>query len=255
MTIGRQVGDLLWEQRYDSRGALRGLGDLRGAVVRGVYADREIFLLWTTLGVFVFHHWQSCCESVEIIGTAGDPGTLVGKTVQDVRMSVRSSDEEEQSETWTDIEICTEVDQVVINYHGSSNGYYSERVAINRLVDHTGVLIPGREPGGADPYFEIVPLVAPEEATEEPARWYRGYAIVLERNTTVEDLRVIMGSAPMELQVMPQEDCWYLVHTDTLEAEPGEQLGESGSCPIALANYVSVVCTMGHRAAVRLVEI
>ena len=85
-------------------------------------------------------HDQDCCEHVYLEDVNGDLGDLVGVPI--VTATEESSGENppgvetplgsDDSFTWTFYRISTIKGTVVLRWYGSSNGYYSESVGLNK---------------------------------------------------------------------------------------------------------------------------
>ena len=81
-----------------------------------------------------FWHDQGCCESVVIDDVNGDWSDLIGTPllVAEERVSEEAPDGFEiewgESNTWTFYTFRSVKGSVDVRWHGSSNGYYSERV-------------------------------------------------------------------------------------------------------------------------------
>lgn len=110
------------------------LGRTIESVTGGVDDDRMIFE--TVDGPsFALYHTRDCCEHVSIHDIVGDIADLIGSPIlfaeesesEDPPADVRR-DYDPESETWTFYRLGTIKGSVVIRWHGTSNGYYSERV-------------------------------------------------------------------------------------------------------------------------------
>jgi hypothetical protein len=82
---------------------------------------------------WVFMHFQSCCESVDIEDIVGDLEDLVGEPLlvaEEVKGATPADfdDEYVESWTWTFYKFATRRGWVDVRWLGRSNGYYSERV-------------------------------------------------------------------------------------------------------------------------------
>lgn len=93
-------------------------------------------------------HNQNCCENVTVESITGDLADLVGtpillaeeassdddpEDVKAAKVAARAKDPDawhydSESQTWTFYKLRTIRGSVDIRWHGSSNGYYSERV-------------------------------------------------------------------------------------------------------------------------------
>ncbi len=95
----------------------------------------EALFFDTSGGVFMMHHEQDCCESVSIEDSGGDPDDLLGHVVLIAEESCKSKQDPkwDDSETWTFYRLATNVGDLCIRWHGSSNGFYSESVSFSRV--------------------------------------------------------------------------------------------------------------------------
>jgi hypothetical protein len=79
-----------------------------------------------------FHHYQDCCESVEINDICGDLSDLVGSPIvqaEAVEGDSGRTDDGYDSCTWTFYKFATVKGSVTVRWLGQSNGYYSESVS------------------------------------------------------------------------------------------------------------------------------
>ncbi len=75
------------------------------------------------------HHWQDCCERVEIEELVGELDDLVGHPILVAEERVSEGKlEYGDTETFTFYELATIRGSVTLRWYGTSNGYYSERV-------------------------------------------------------------------------------------------------------------------------------
>jgi len=86
---------------------------------------------------FMLYHSKDCCESVVIEEVAGDYADLVGTPIL-LAEEASSTDcppgsQAINSDTWTFYKLRTIKGSVDIRWHGSSNGYYSERVSFGEV--------------------------------------------------------------------------------------------------------------------------
>lgn len=88
-------------------------------------------------GTFTLYHQQDCCESVYVESVVGDWSDLIGQEILLAEESVNDKppsgierEYEPESETWTFYKLASFKGYVDIRWYGSSNGYYSERVAV-----------------------------------------------------------------------------------------------------------------------------
>lgn len=83
---------------------------------------------------FRMHHHQSCCESVTIEEIHGDLSDLENTPIIEAREDSNSSDGDWGSTEWTFYNIRTIKGSVTIRWYGTSNGYYSTSVSIDRYT-------------------------------------------------------------------------------------------------------------------------
>lgn len=84
---------------------------------------------------FRMHHYQDCCENVEISDICGDVNDLLYAPIVSAREeSSDAGTDVRDSGTWTFYHIATTKGSVVIRWLGESNGYYSESVSFERIT-------------------------------------------------------------------------------------------------------------------------
>jgi hypothetical protein len=112
---------------------------LVGEVLDAVDIDREKdqILLTTRSGrQFLIYHEQKCCETVEISGQDGSFDKLIGKPIVEARdNAVDTSEEAADSQTTTTLVFRVDDHTVISRWVGDSNGYYSESVDIEELIN------------------------------------------------------------------------------------------------------------------------
>lgn len=90
---------------------------------------------------FRMAHAQDCCESVLIEDICGDLSDLVGSPILQAEESTSDTDPtgvangHRESFTWTFYRFATNRGSVVIRWYGESNGYYSESVDFERVLE------------------------------------------------------------------------------------------------------------------------
>lgn len=78
---------------------------------------------------FIFHHYQDCCERVQIEDIIGDLNDLVGFPIVEAELVSSEGMPELLGEgTWTFYRFGTAKGSVTVRWLGISNGYYSESV-------------------------------------------------------------------------------------------------------------------------------
>lgn len=96
----------------------------------------ETLVFTTNTGeVYQMIHYQDCCESVYIEDIVGDLSDLVGSPILKTTEDSNSEDNSYGSKTWTFYNLATIKGHVTIRWYGSSNGYYSERVDFEQIIN------------------------------------------------------------------------------------------------------------------------
>ena len=109
--------------------------------IEGAIGGDEIVFTTKRGKQYKFYHAQDCCESVTVEDICGDINDLIGSplTVAEETSShtnppgVNIASEYQDSFTWTFYRFATVKGLVTIRWYGSSNGYYSERVAFIKI--------------------------------------------------------------------------------------------------------------------------
>lgn len=91
--------------------------------------------------VYKYYHRQACCESVSINDICGDIKDLLGSpltmaeeiTHEQFNPPEVKIQEFQDSFTWTFYKFATIKGYVTIRWYGASNGYYSEKVSLERI--------------------------------------------------------------------------------------------------------------------------
>jgi hypothetical protein len=97
--------------------------------------DVLLFVGVGDIPTFKFYHEQDCCESVSIAEIHGDLEDLVGVPILEAREDMQEGVVGDfESATWTFYNFRTIKGSVTVRWLGISNGYYSERVSIERLT-------------------------------------------------------------------------------------------------------------------------
>lgn len=102
-----------------------------GKIFAKAYQDGENLIFETNDEVFVFTHFQDCCESVYIEDISGSLDDLVGTPLlqaEEVEGETLDPVDYDESFTWTFYKFATIKGSVTVRWYGSSNGYYSESV-------------------------------------------------------------------------------------------------------------------------------
>jgi len=96
--------------------------------------DNELYFYLTNGAEYKMYHSQDCCEQVYIEDIEGDLDDLLHSKVLQADESTQTGTGEE-SETWTFYKLATIKGYVTIRWYGSSNGYYSESVSLEKIKD------------------------------------------------------------------------------------------------------------------------
>ena len=115
---------------------VEGIALLKGHTLTAVerVGDEAIIFTLNDGRRYQLHHWQSCCETVEIDDIIGDLTDLIGSpilTAEEVSGELEPPKDEAyspESYTWTFYKLATIKGNVTIRWYGTSNGYYSESV-------------------------------------------------------------------------------------------------------------------------------
>lgn len=119
------------------------LSDLVGKILTAaVQVGDAVFLTDSRGRRYRLYHEQDCCEYVTITGVEGRLEHLVGspitKAEQDYLDPPPTDPPPEyppESETWTNQTLATVRGEVVIRWHGTSNGYYGETPTFGVMDD------------------------------------------------------------------------------------------------------------------------
>lgn len=103
----------------------------------------RIIFHFTNGDTYSMYHEQDCCEEVEIEEIIGDLDDLIGNSMllAEERIQDNSGDKpkatefrgEPDSYTWTFYELRTYNASVTLRWLGTSNGWYSEKVTVEKL--------------------------------------------------------------------------------------------------------------------------
>lgn len=118
------------------------ISELQGLVfsdVTGEVGGEEICFHLPDGSYFKMWHSQDCCESVSVEDICGDLSDLIGWPILSAseETSETMPDEreryEDESRLWTFYRLATIKGYVTIRWYGTSNGYYSVSVGIDKI--------------------------------------------------------------------------------------------------------------------------
>ena len=110
---------------------------IKGRTVKEIYQDDEhLMFKLENCEVFLFYHFQDCCEYVEIEQIDGDLNDLIGKPLLMAEETIQLGDTDWGTETWTFYKFATVKGYVTIRWYGESNGYYSESVDMDLIKEY-----------------------------------------------------------------------------------------------------------------------
>ena len=85
---------------------------------------------------YKMYHRQDCCESVDLDDVCGDPDDLIGTPIfeayEEDSGDAKGKNKHDDSFHWTFYRLSTIKGTVTLKWYGTSNGYYSELVDIER---------------------------------------------------------------------------------------------------------------------------
>lgn len=101
----------------------------------GEIGEEELYLTTECGKKYKMHHYQECCESVEIDDIVGDIDDLIGSPITVAEERVEAGDDSGNigTSTWTFYTLATRKGYVTIKWYGCSNGCYSEDVSIDLI--------------------------------------------------------------------------------------------------------------------------
>lgn len=101
----------------------------------GEIGEEELYLTTECGKKYKMHHYQQCCESVEIDDIVGDIDDLIGSPITVAEERVEEGDDSGNigTSTWTFYTLATRKGYVTIKWYGCSNGYYSEDGSIDLI--------------------------------------------------------------------------------------------------------------------------
>ena len=110
--------------------------------VEGKVGDDDMRLICSDGTTYRLWHDQDCCETVNIEDICGDVADLIGNPLTVAEEVIHAGENPpgvplpegyQDSFTWTFYRLATERGAVTIRWYGSSNGYYSEGVSVERI--------------------------------------------------------------------------------------------------------------------------
>lgn len=115
------------------------LSELLGQTLVSIEGSLPMILTTSTGERYQFKHHYDCCEDVYLEDTIGDIQDLIGSPIT-MAEHVDSShmgppSKYSESYTWTFYKLATLKGYVTLRFLGESNGYYSESVDFEKLMD------------------------------------------------------------------------------------------------------------------------
>jgi hypothetical protein len=101
--------------------------------IEGAKQYNECMYFYCTDGTFykLFHN-RDCCEEVSLEDVVGDIENLLDSRIIKAEELEEDGNDDEESSTWTFYHLTTLKGTVTFRWYGSSNGFYSESVAVFR---------------------------------------------------------------------------------------------------------------------------
>ncbi len=84
--------------------------------------------------MYRMYHYQDCCKHVYIEDIIGDLDDLIGSPVLMAEAVAEGGRDRDGTFTWTFYKFATVKGYVTIRWYGSSNGYYSESVTFEKVI-------------------------------------------------------------------------------------------------------------------------
>lgn len=119
---------------------------LKGATIHrilvgvvGNYRSVDALYFDTSVGMFQMYHHQDCCENVDIEDVIGDIADIIGsivllaEEVSNADEPAPNDDRADETWEWTFYKLSTVKGDVTIRWFGTSNGYYSTGVSVERI--------------------------------------------------------------------------------------------------------------------------
>lgn len=106
--------------------------DMLGKVFVSVVNKEDELIFSTEKEVYNFFHDQECCESVYIESVVGDLEDLIGEPLLLAEESTEENEDDSEYGMWTFYKFATRKGYVDVRWIGSTNGYYSVGVSLER---------------------------------------------------------------------------------------------------------------------------
>ena len=110
--------------------------DLKGRILTKIDVNREENeILFEDLegNKYKMYHWQDCCEEVYIEDICGDLNNLLNEPLIMAEEVTEEGNTEWGTYTWTFYKLATVKGYVTLRWYGTYNGYYSERVDLEKI--------------------------------------------------------------------------------------------------------------------------
>lgn len=108
--------------------------DMLNKVFVSVVNEDDELIFSTEKEVYKFFHSQDCCENVYLESVVGDLEDLIGEPLLLAEESTKENEDASEYGMWTFYKFATRKGYVDVRWNGSSNGYYSVGVSLEKSL-------------------------------------------------------------------------------------------------------------------------